>query len=80
MVDHNVLCLYVPMGDVQGVEVLSGADDLPEYFGSNRLRKGTELAQIVVELEALNVLHHDVNVGISPNGLVNLRDVRVAQF
>ncbi len=80
MVDHNVLCLYVPMGDVQGVEVLSGADDLPEYFGSNRLRKGTELAQIVVELEALNVLHRDVDVGISPNGLVNLRDVRVAQF
>lgn len=68
------------MGDVQGVKVLSGIDDLPEYFGSNWLRKGTELAQIVVELEALNVLHHDVNVGISPNGLVNFRDVRMAQF
>lgn len=80
MVYHDVLGLYVPMGDVHGVEVLSGIDDLPKYFSSNLLGEGTELAQVVVKLEALDVLHHDVNMGIGPNGLVNFGDVWVAQF
>ena len=80
MVYHDVLGLYVPMGDVQGVEVLSGIDDLPKYFCSNRLGEGAKLAQVAVKLEALNVLHHDVNMSIGPNGLVNFGDVRMAQF
>lgn len=80
VVDQQVLRLEVPVADAELVDVVDARDELLEVLAGLLFLQPLVLHDLVEELAAFHELHHQVQVLLGLDDLVDLHDVGVVQL
>ena len=80
VVDEQVLRFQVPVADAQLVNIVDARNELLEVLAGLLLLQLLVLHDEVEELTALDELHHEVEVLLRLNDLVDLHDVWMVQL
>ena len=80
VVRKEIFWLEVAMDDAEFVELLDARDDLVQELGGLHLPEALAVHNVLKQLASAQILHHQAELALHVNYLIQLHDVRVLDY